>query len=220
MKVELIPVIEIGFEEEESYFIQPTPNNSYWLNSKKWEQYFTEKIKKNGYENYTSIKEGYPFYRINQFTSKKDLLKIIQFHLGGAKEKTRIPLNKSCALFGGYVLVIDEQIVFTPQCCSTLSDILTWQSIIKDEFKEGYICLEGHPCPKVMSIEDTLQFTFEDKWEDFIPPAITSIVDKQAMTHAIEKCQLELDEFGKRLNSLSEILNQKEIAELLIYTKA
>ncbi len=219
MKIELIPVIEIGFEEEESQYIQPYPDNLYWLNSSAWDEYFTQKVEKNGYKAYERIKEGYPFYRISQFNSKKDLLKIVFLHLGGLNEEDRSPLEESCALFGGYVLKLEGQIIFTPQCCGTLADFESWKSTIQDEFQEGYICKEGHPCPKVERINEELEFTFEDELEGFIPPAIKSKVGRGEMIKAIEKCQIELDEFGRYLNLLEEELNQKRIADILIYEK-
>ena len=219
MKVELIPVIELGFKEEEGHFIQPCPGNLYWVNLEEWEEIFKAKVKKNGYEDYQRIAEGYPFYRVNQFKSKEDLLKIIHFHLGGEEDENRTPLKDSCALFGGYVLKIDQRIVFTPQCCSTLSDFSTWESIIQDNFRNGYICNEGHPNPRVKRAGDKLKFTFEEDWEEFIPPAINSIVDRREMRKAIKKCKIELDEFGSILNSLELELNQKGIADILIYAK-
>ena len=217
MRVELIPVIEIGLDIDENDKTHQHPLYSYWTNSKAWEEYYRKAVKRSGYNDYKRIEEGHPFYRLSQINSKQDLLKIIDFHLGADNDK--VELKQSCALFGGYALVIDKQVIFTPQCCGTLADFSSWKSIIQDNFKEGYICHEGHPCPRVERRENQLFFIFENEWEDFTPPAINSVVERKEMIKALEICERKLIAFEEILNSLSEELNQKGIADILIYEK-
>lgn len=217
MKVELIPVIELAYQEEESHFIQPHPDNTYWTNSENWEEKYESLKQNNGYQDYRRILKGYPFYRINQFDSKDDMRKIIRIHLGQVEGEKGTPLSESCSLFGGYVLKVDNRTVFTPQCCSGLADIWTWNTIIKDKFTEGYICAEGHPAPKVTREGEALNFTFENEGEEFIPPAIATTINRGEMAAAIKLCQKELDAFGEFLNSLAPEFGCPEIATALIY---
>jgi hypothetical protein len=219
MKIELIPVIEIGIIDITSQIEKPRPKTKYWENPKEWENYFREELIRNEYENYQRIEKGHPYYRVRQFRSQKDLIKIIEFHLnvGNEKEKKKLNLEESCALFGGYALRVNEKVVFTPQCCGTLADFQSWKSITENSFKEGYIACEGHPCPKAKRIENRIQFTFEDEWEDFIPPATNLMVEREKLIDAISLCEIELDNFSKILNTLNDYFKVKNIAKILIY---
>ena len=216
MKVELIPVIEIAVLEEDTNYLQPS-EKPYWLDTEKWEDYFKKQLEINGYQDYQRIKEGYPFYSINQF-SDDDLVRLIKIHLGlGSNDGEQIDISESCPFFGGYVLKVDDAIIFTPQCCGSLDDIESWRKLINTDLKEQYIAVEGHPCPKVIKSGDTYEFIFEDDWEDFIPPAIRCKIKTEDMAEALKKCSDDLVKFAQQLNDLSSLFNAEEIARYLIY---
>lgn len=216
MHIQLIPVIELKFSDEEHDKSKLRPESSYWLNNDEWHVYFEKQIEQSSYQiNYKSILKGYPFYSTNQFQSKADLKKLIIGHLGDDS----LEIKDSCGLFGGCVLVVNGVIKFTPQCCSLLSDFESWKTIVEDDFKEGYICPEAHPCPNIIRKKEELQFIFKNEWEDFIPPTIDVIVNRISLKKAIEECQIALNEFAKKLDELAPNFGMEQISDILIYEK-
>jgi hypothetical protein len=188
MKVELIPVLEIGIKELEN--------------------------------KYQQLIDGYYIYRLNQFNSLQDLLKIVRSHLNmDQTDVDPVPLRESWALYGGYVLRLDGEVVFVPQCCSTLADFESWKSIVDDDFKRGYICPEGHPNPKITRRKDVLTLDcINDCFDTFLEPSVyNKKIDRLQMKKAIQSCENELNEFANRLNLLDKEFGEVEIAKVLIH---
>ncbi|WP_433902796.1 hypothetical protein [Sphingobacterium puteale] len=68
--------------------------------------------------------------------------------------------EQASAFFGGYVLRIDHQDKYFPQCCGDLSDIHYWEKLANG--KDGFYA--GHPQPNVKVDTNiiTLDFTVEE----------------------------------------------------------
>ena len=215
MNVELIPVLEIGYNNQGL----PSPSeHPYWEYPDIWEKYNADCYEKAGFKDkMTSYFPGSSFYRLSEF-SNNNLLKLINdhtedFRLGDYNSQ------KPCPLFGGYVLRIDGENKYFPQCCGDLSDIKYWQ-ILETGKKSPY---HGHPEPLVTFKKDTITFDFTvyDFDEPFAPAPANDKLSfpfsllKEALDHA----KYELDLFSIRIKKLnqSEAWNIPDIDKLLIW---
>jgi hypothetical protein len=120
---------------------------------------------------------------------------------------------------GGYVLKVDGQNKYFPQCCGELSDIKFWESISNS--KDSYH--EEHPSPQIKFAGNNIMFDFSVRQfdEPFKPtPAEVSLtIDRVELKKAIEKVKIDLQVFEKRLNKINEDekLDIAEIGGLLIW---
>ena len=139
MIIELIPVIEIGYNNQGV----TTPNQyPYWDNFEIWDIYHEECYQKAGFKDkLVSYSKGSYFYRASEI-SGNNLTKIIIDHTqemrDGKYERQQAP-----AFFGGYVLQVDGQDKYFPQCCGKLSD-----KIIENHFQMA----------KILAMKNTLLY--------------------------------------------------------------
>lgn len=209
MTIELIPVIEIGYNNQG---VQVPDKYPYWDNSELWDEFHTECYNKAGFKDkLIPYLKGSSFYRLTDITDD-NLKKLTIDHTQEQKEQ-------SCSFFGGYVLRIDNQDRLFPQCCGLLADINFWTKISNSQ--ESYY--EGHPAPQISFSRNSISFDLTTNEFDEIfqppPPVLLFQVDKIKLGKAIEKTKQELMAFAQRLERINfdENLNIANIDNVLIW---
>ncbi len=144
----------------------------YWEYPKQWQIYLDRCYLKAGFKDkFIPYTKGSGFYRPKNITDD-NLIKVIEDHTVSLKDK-EIAEDDLCALFGGYVLKIDNQNMLFPQCCSDLGDWLFWQDIVKNRKTKYYT---GHSCPIIEFNFNNVIFNCNDEYEKFIPATNKKIV--------------------------------------------
>ena len=219
MTVELIPVIEIGYNNQDV----PTPDKyPYWNYPELWDKYNNESYKKAGFiDDLKPYLAGSSFYRLSEITDN-NLKKLVTDHTQELRDG-KYESEQASALFGGYVLRIDGQDKYFPQCCGDLADLQYWKNLASGKEKGFYA---GHPEPEVKIQGDKITFDFivGELDEHFAPTPNENIVhfDIPSLRKAIEIVKTELDKFEHRLEKINqdEELNIDNIGGLLIWDNA
>ncbi|MCU7587812.1 hypothetical protein N4T15_09790 [Riemerella anatipestifer] len=215
MTVELIPVIDIEYNHQGV----TAPNKyPYWDNSETWENYHEECYQKAGFKDkLIPYLKGSSFYRLSDITDN-NLTKLVIDHTQDLRDG-KYEREQANALFGGYVLRIDGQDKYFPQCCGELSDIKYWENLSNG--KSSYH--EEHPTPQIKFEGNNIVFDFSiDEFGEPFQPTPTEIIlliDKLELKTAVEKAKIELETFEQRLNNINqeERLNIDNIGRLLIW---
>lgn len=215
MIIELIPVIEIGYNNQGI----PVPDQyPYWDFPELWDKYNFDSYKKAGFKDELKpYLAGSSFYTLAEITDD-NLTKLVIDHTQEMLDG-KYQHEQASPLFGGYVLRIDGEDTYFPQCCGDLSDIHYWEKLANGE--NGFY--GGHPQPQVKIEANTimLDFSVEALDEDFIPTPKDSMVslDILALKKAIVQTKQELKTFELRLEKINRDnhLNIDEIGELLIW---
>lgn len=200
MKVELIPVIELVYNSPEI----DTPNKyPYWEHPIIWYKYRNELLKVAGFEDeFEPYIKGYPFYEIEKI-SDKNLEKIVSESIGDWIEEDDDERNEVCGLHGGYILKVDGEDKYFPQCCGELSDIIYWEKLSNK--KDSYY--EGHPAPEYRFgfSNIVLDFSINKYGERFepTPPEIKIKLSLKSLRIAIEKAKFELEKFSGRIKKIN-----------------
>lgn len=216
MTVELIPVLEIGYNNQDI----PVPDKyPYWENTDVWNKYYQDSYSKAGFKDtFTPYLSGSSFYRLTDITDD-NLIKLTKDHTEDLRNG-KYSRAQASAFFGGYVLRIDGQDKFFPQCCGDLSDIVYWEQIANGNENAYY---EGHPEPTVKIKGNTITFDFsvDEHDEPFqpIPPDTILQVDRNSLRKAVEHVKEELLNFAERLKKINkdEQLNIIDIDKLLVW---
>ena len=219
MKLELIPVVEFGYNNQDV----PKPEKyPYWEYPELWENYNSDSYKKAGFKDeFKPYLAGSSFYRLADITDS-NLTKLVIDHTQDLRDG-KFEREQACALFGGYVLRVDGQDKYFPQCCGDLADIQYWENLAHGKAKGFYA---GHPEPQVKIQGDkiTLDFTVGEFDEHFAPTPSENIIHFaiQSLKKAIETVKTELDTFEQRLEKINqdEKLNIDNIGGLLIWDNA
>ena len=216
MKVELIPVIEIGYSNQG---IPPPDKYPYWNYPDLWDAYNATCYKKAGFKDrFKPYLAGSSFYRLTDI-SIDNLIKLTREHT----EEMRLGKynrEQASAFYGGYVLRIDGEDKYFPQCCGDLSDIQYWRKLINDKVKSFY---QGHPEPEVIIKGEkiTFDFTIEEFDEHFLPTPADNIIsfDIPSLKKAIDIVIDELIEFSSILKQINiqENLEIVDIDKLLVW---
>lgn len=218
MIIELIPVIEIGYNNQGI----PVPDQyPYWDFPELWDKYNFDSYKKAGFKDELKpYLAGSSFYILAEITDD-NLTKLVIDHTQEMLDG-KYQCEQASPLFGGYVLRIDGEDIYFPQCCGDLSDIHYWEKLANGE--NGFYA--GHPQPQVKIEANTimLDFSVDALEEDFIPTPKDSMVslDILALKKAIVQAKQELKTFELRLEKINRdnYLNIDEIGELLIWNDA
>lgn len=218
MNVELIPVVEMGYYNQD---IAALPKGPYWIYPAQWDKYNAECYKKAGFiDDVKPYLTGSSFYRLPEI-SNNNLTKLVKDHTEGMRNG-KYDREQASPFSGGYVLRIDGQDKYFPQCCGDLSDIQYWEKLAKRKVKGFY---QGHPEPQIeISGEQiTLDFTVGEFDEHFAPtpPENKVQLDIPSLKKAIESAKSELYVFEQRLAKINEHekLNIKDIGGLLIWDR-
>ena len=215
MLIDLIPVIEIGYNNQELTAPDKFP---YWEHPEIWNAYHQECFRKAGFKDkLTPYLKGFPFYKLSEITDN-NLTKLIIDHTQEMRDG-KYERQLAATFFGGYVLNIDGQDKYFPQCCGGLSDIMYWDNL--SMLQNTYY--EGHPSPQIKFDGDNIVFDFSvDEFDEpFQPPPqkITLSIDRHELRKAVEKVKIALKSFEKRLDEINDVekLNIENIGGLLIW---
>lgn len=219
MTVELIPVIEIGYN---NLGVKAPDKYPYWDNSEIWDKYHDECYQKAGFKDkLIPYLKGSSFYKLSDITDN-NLTKLTIDHTQEMRDG-KYGREQASALFGGYVLRIDGQDKYFPQCCGDLADIQYWENLAKGK-ESGFYA--GHPEPqvKIQGEKITFDFSVGEFDEHFAPTPKDNLVlfDIPSLRKAIETVKEELITFEKRIEKINqgEKLNIDNIGGLLIWDNA
>lgn len=213
--IELIPVIEIGYNDQHL----KAPNTyPYWDHSEIWDKYHQECLLKAGFKDkMIPYLAGSSFYRISDITDR-NLVKLTIDHTKDLREG-KYNREQACTFSEGYVLRVKGEDKYFPQCCGELSDIHYWERLANGY--SGYY--EGHPQPVVTFNKSSITFDFTiDEFDEHFkptPPETILTIDVLALKIVVDHTKEQLLVFEKRIEKINEEerLNIDNIAELLIW---
>jgi len=213
--MKLIPVIEIGYANQG---IKTPEHGPYWEYPNEWDDFNNKSYKKAGFKDpLKPFDPGASLYQI-ELISDDNLKKIVVDHTEELR-KDQYDREQTSPLFGGYVLVVNGERLFYPQCCGDLGDIQFWRNISNNQ-KSFY---EGHPTPIVKFENEHILFdlTVGEFGEEFAPIPQRRIFrfKKVDLKNAIEEAELILEQFASRIQAInqSENLNLEKIENLLVW---
>lgn len=206
-KIEFIPLIELPtIKDKES---QKIPEGTGLTNSKEWDKYQLQQIKKNYNEVLEPITSGVYQYEILKL-SKPVLGKVIELHIADMR------IDESCSFFGGFGLKIGEEIKLHPQCCGLFEEIHDWMKILNPSFDPFYL-RECHPSPKFSLADRQLIITCEEE-ESFIPATDTQIcVPIKDIRNALSELLEQLRTLSKTIDEIGNHFNEHEASKYLIW---
>ncbi len=200
MGIELVPVIEIGYNNQG---LPVPPKGPYWEHAELWDMYNAASYQKAGFrDDLPPYLPGSSFYRLTDITDN-NLVKLVkgQTEEMGNNNNSRDFVSP---FSGGYVLRIDGLDMYFPQCCGDLSDIRYWENLLTGS---GPFFYSGHPEPKVEVTDSEVIFDFSvgDDNEGFSPPPARQLlaISKTALEAAIENVNIELARFAGRLDKIN-----------------
>ncbi|CAM1346815.1 hypothetical protein BA195_13965 [Tenacibaculum soleae] len=213
--MKLIPVIEIGYANQG---IESPEQGPYWKYPTEWDDFNHKSYKKAGFkDSFKPFDPGASIYSID-LISDENLNKIVVDHTEELR-KAEYDREQASPLFGGYVLEINGEKLFYPQCCGDLGDIQFWRNISNG--KESFY--EGHPAPIVKFDKDEIMFDlnvqeFEEEFTP-IPKRRVFRIKKEELKKAINETELILEKFSNRIKAInqSENLNLERIEDLLVW---
>jgi hypothetical protein len=215
MKIELIPVIEIGYNNQGVTEPEKFP---YWQYPDIWDTYNEQSYQRAGFKDELNpYVGGSSIYKLTAI-SDNNLTKLTVDHTQELRDG-KYERQQASAFFGGYILRIDGRDAYFPQCCGDLSDINYWERLADGQAPY----YNGHPAPyiKFEDMNAILDFSVDKFDEPFQPMPIAPFlsVDKSELKKAVEKAKLELQVFEERLNQINKIknLNIENIGGLLIW---
>ncbi|SDX76424.1 hypothetical protein [Hymenobacter psychrophilus] len=215
MSITLLPVLEVAAPAIDWDQVGPSPFATFWQNPSAWEEFQAKILRLSGFADHRQAVKGSKYLRIDDW-QPEGLRRLINAHLGATGDD-RMPVEESCALFGGGVLFIDNVPVLFPQCCSTIATVYDWKPLLVPQFQEGYFCLEGHPAPKAIREEEYLTIICEDEGEDFYPPTPPVIRVKVAdLAVAVEQAEWQMQRLCEQVNALSAEFGAESISRYLI----
>ncbi|SOE23531.1 hypothetical protein SAMN06298216_3916 [Spirosomataceae bacterium TFI 002] len=213
--MKLIPVIEIGYKNQG---VESPENGPYWEYPNEWDNFNNESYKKAGFsDTFKPFASGASLYEID-LVSDDNLKKIVVDYTEELR-KGENDREQASPLFGGYVLEINGERLFYPQCCGDLGDIQFWRNISNGQ--ESFY--EGHPAPIVKFENDEILFdlTFQEFDEEFtpIPERRVFRFNKDELKKAIKEAELTLEKFANRIQAIneSENLNLERVEDLLVW---
>ena len=216
MKIELIPVIEIEYDNQE---INPPEKQPYWMNQNVWYEYRIASLKKAGFEDeFEPYLKGYPFYEPKKI-SDRNLEKIIFDHTDDFRKGVYKRREQPSCLLGGYILKIDGENKFFPQSCGDLSDIFYWEKLSQKEKSH----LEGIPEPDYRFWCNNVIFDFSvGVYEEHFmpkPPEIRLEIDLTELKVAVGKAKIKLKKLSERVIKMNQNMNLgiDRIDQLLIW---
>jgi len=213
MKCNLIPVVEIG------YCNQGVPTPALfppWEHPDEWVPYYAKCYSTAGFPDpFHPVRPGLPLYRLSEITME-NLDKLIRDHLepfftGEIQREDIVPL------FGGYVLIVDDEPLLYPQCCGDLADLGFWRALAAGREDVAW---EGHPCPEVTQLPTAVTLNCFDRWEEFCPPVPAPVtVEHACLAAACVGAALEVTGQESRFIALSDALGLDDLPSLLLYGK-
>ena len=212
MKIELIPVIEITYYNE----LNPPDKGPYWEFPKEWNEYTKLRLKKAGFNStMNSYNPGSSFFEATKIP-KDNLEKLISDWFKDYNGKN---IDEILPFYGGYVMKLNNDNIYFPQCCGDLGDIIYWEQLIKEKKNVNY---NGHPSPIISFSNSEVKFEFNEDEEEFCPPTPQEIiVEINLLEKAFEQTLSVLKQFERNILKTNKHLEYKLTAEefvnILIY---
>lgn len=213
--MKLIPVIEVRCANQGTEIPEQGP---YWKYPNEWDDFNNKSHKNAGFkEPFEPIDPGASLYEIETISDgnlKKIVLDHTQLLRNGEYDREQV-----FPLFGGYILEVNEERLFYPQCCGDLGDIEFWRNISNG--KGTYY--EGHPAPvvKFKKHEIVFDLNVQQFGEEFtpIPERRVFRVNREELKKSIKETELTLAKFAHRIQAInqSENLNLERIEDLLVW---
>lgn len=136
-------------------------------------------------------------------------------------------LAECCALFGGYVLNVDEKDIFFPQCCGDMSDIFYWEALANlNEANQQNLSFwyKGHPAPEhsIHQSQILLDFSVPDiSSEAFFPPPseINVRIAQKGLKLTVKTVFQQLEVLSQKIISINQQLgfNIPDLDKLLLF---
>jgi hypothetical protein len=151
----LIPVLEIVFYHEDV----PAPQQLHYLDrGELWDEFYEKQHLLAGLpDKLIAYSKGIPYYELSSI-SDENLAIFITKGIDNMDEAD-FASDEATLFQGGYVLRIDDEDIFFPQCCCDLSEISAWQELVTDEPCGFY---QGHPSPTVQKVGNKIILNFEE----------------------------------------------------------
>lgn len=209
MKIELIPVLDICYTYQDVTW--PAGGDAADKDA-----YQAACLQRAGFtdlmEPYLSGTTFYQVVNISDANLTRWLLDHTRAYREGEYERDNVS-----PFFGGYVLKVDAEDKYFPQCCSNLADIRFWNGLADLKILPA----EGHPSPAIHIQDDNIVFEFKDEDESFypLPPELILKVSRNELVVALENLQETLQVFQERIERINvvENLQLENIDELLIW---
>lgn len=215
MAIELIPVIEVGYNNQG---VTEPDKYPYWAYPDIWDAYNEQSYQQAGFKDKLKpYLSGSSIYKLTSI-SDDNLIKLTVDHTQELRDG-KYERQQASAFFGGYILRIDGCDEYFPQCCGDLSDINYWERLADGQ--GSYY--NGHPGPYIRfeGMNVLLNFSVDEFDEPFQPTPTKLIltVDRNELKKAVGKVKTELQVFEQRLNQINEVekLNIDNIGGLLIW---
>lgn len=213
--MKLIPVIEIVYANQG---IETPEHGPYWEYPNQWDDFNNKLYKKAGFmDSFKPFDPGASLYEIDQI-SDDNLRKIVVDHTQELRNG-EYDREQASPLCGGYVLELNGERLFYPQCCGDLGDIQFWRNISNG--KESFY--EGHPAPIVNFENDeiVIDLNVQAFDEEFTPIPNRRVFRfrKEELKKAIKETESRLEKFANRIQTinLSEDLKLDKIEDLLVW---
>lgn len=209
MKIELIPVLDIYYTNQD--VPQPTGRDA-----ADRDVYEAACLRSAGFTDlmvpYLSGTTFYQLVNISDANLTRWLLDHTRAYREGEYER-----DHTSPFFGGYVLKVDAENKYFPQCCGNLADIKFWRGLAD----LNILPIDGHPSPAIHIQDDNIIFEFKDEDESFypLPPDLILKVSRNELVVALENVHETLLVFQERIERINivENLQLENIAELLIW---
>lgn len=206
MKIELIPVVEILFNENKAI----KTNENVWSSLAEWTAYQQACALLAGLEEpIKPIEIGFSFYKTSEL-SLELLHYVVEKELKESEDENYADLS---ALYGGFVLQENDKNLLFPQTVGTLKNIEHWENIANGKELDKFWI--GEPSPTVNQTEHTLIFNFQHPNPPFVKTNFT--IDKAALKLAIIKAKEELSIFENLINLLDFNVEIEDLGKRLIY---
>jgi hypothetical protein len=215
MEVELIPVVEINYNDQELSSPHSYPS---WEHSDEWDTYRSSVYRKAGFKDAMRFfKPGLPLFALEEL-SERNFEKLILDHTEDLR-KGAYDRSSASPLSGGYVLIVDGKEKFFPQCCGELSDILYWEQLASGNASAYY---QGHPCPNVKVADGKVLLDLSDeRFESFIPTPEEKLItiNQEALARAVLRTKEYLGHLAFPLQEINRKFNLRlpAIDDLLIW---
>ncbi len=209
-------LLEPTVEFEPSDWIEEKSQNV--IGTDKWNNYWNDFLKELG------IKPTYSgswFISVDEINKPEIIKKIIE--LTCTKDLSLDNIDNNLApLTGGYMLFENNKILFSPQCCCDLGDLIYWKELISLESENWHNLLMGHAMMYARKVGEDVEIKEIPENINFEP--IIEKVNKNDLQIAISKAEQKVNLFKKKIvpiidemfnnNELSNKISEKLIGQL------
>ncbi|MBD1921417.1 hypothetical protein H6F77_09980 [Microcoleus sp. FACHB-831] len=217
----LVPVVEFRPTEYQTKHHE-MPENSKANSLELWDAYWRNSLADSGIITLEPYANGSWLVETEILLNNKKTIELMLIkHLTNFKSGLIKSISEEVgALYGGYILEIDEKLKIYPECCGSLKDIQEWKDISEWEDSQETTLWIGHPWLMVSAIdEEYLQFRRTAEYREPPKPVIFQ-VKKSDLKLAIRIAEDNLFKFQEVIwPILRNIIpkNAEEVLKILVY---